>query len=433
MVIPDVPAATASVIAHLKRQSATDGMHRSHLQPCRRSRFIGAAVSQPPLPAGAMLLSSRPSMAGLFPQRAETRELVLSPRESLVAGGAAEQLEQLIQASFKQGAERVFIDLRAVPVLDSVGIRALVRGHTSAERLGRQFRLVAPNARVRDLLRLSHLEEVFTICDSMSIARARPFPWSSAFTSLGVAAVGLGLVAAGYWLPPGGLQVDPVNPATGLPTGGSTVVWESPLLELAKLATAAIVGMLVTVVQRHYRSERTSNPTLEQAQVLLCVAGALIMIIIGSSLARAFGIAGAASIIRFRTPVEDPRDITVLFILMALGMAAGLGGFAVAGLGTLFLCVMFPVLGAFAADNPRQMVVEIVAAGRDFPTGHVQKVFAVNHVVFEPREIEQGEEATVRYLTTLRPHDSLEDLSHQLMDDGKAGIKNVSWSPPKRS
>lgn len=371
-------------------------------------------------------------MAGLFPHRAEARELVLSPRESLVAGGAAEQLEQLIQASFKQGAARIFVDLRAVPVLDSVGVRALVRGHTSAERLGRQFRLVAPNARVLDVLRMSHLEQVFTICDSVSIARARPFPWLGVFTGLGVALVGLGLGAAEYWLPLGRREVDAVNPITGLPIGGDTVGWESPLLELAKLATAAIVGMLVTIVQRHYRSDRTSNPTLEQAQVLLCVAGALIMMIIGSSLARAFGIAGAASIIRFRTPVEDPRDITVLFILMALGMAAGLGGFAVAGLGMLFLCTMFPVLSAFAADKPRQMVVEIVAAGRDFPSSHVQKVFAVNHVVFEPREIEQGDEATVRYLTTLPPYDSLEDLSHQLMDDGKAGIKNVSWAPPKR-
>jgi hypothetical protein len=211
------------------------------------------------------------------------------------------------------------------------------------------------------------------------------------------------------------------------------VAWHSPLFELAKLAVAAVIGMLVTIVQRFYRLERTPNPTLEQAQVLLCVAGALMMIIIGSSVARAFGIAGAASIIRFRTPVEDARDITVLFILMGLGMAAGLGGFAVAGLGTLFLCAMFPVLSAFAAAKPRQMMVEITADGREFPMSHVQKVFAVNHVLFEPREVEQGEEATVRYLTTLAPHDSLEDLSHQLMGGGKAGIKNVSWSPPKRA
>jgi anti-anti-sigma factor len=367
-------------------------------------------------------------MAGWFPQRHDGRELLLSPQESLVTGGPAEQLEQLIQTSFKQGVQRIFLDLRAVPMLDSVGIRALVRGHTSAERLGRQFVLVAPNARVRDVLQISHLDQVFAICDSVTTARARPVPWSRIATGVVVAGVGFALVLAGYLVPP---DASPsANPFGGELGGGPA--WHSPFFELAKLGVAAVVGMLVTIVQRYYRADRSPNPTLEQAQVLLCVAGALMMIIIGSSLARAFGIAGAASIIRFRTPVEDARDITVLFIMMGLGMAAGLGGFAVAGLGTLFLCAMFPVLSAFAAEKPRQMLVEITAAGREFPTSHVQKVFAVNHVVFEPREVEQGDEATVRYLTTLRPHDSLEDLSQQLMDSGKAGIKNVSWAPPKR-
>ena len=73
--------------------------------------------------------------------------------------------------------------------------------------------------------------------------------------------------------------------------------------------------------------------------MLLCVSGAMMMIIIGNSLARAFGIAGAASIIRFRTPVDDPKDVTILFLLMGLGMSSGLGAFAVAGLGTAFLCI----------------------------------------------------------------------------------------------
>jgi hypothetical protein len=149
--------------------------------------------------------------------------------------------------------------------------------------------------------------------------------------------------------------------------------------------------------------------------------------------ARAFGIAGAASIIRFRTPVEDARDITILFILMGLGMAAGLGAFAVAGLGTLFLCVMIPALNLFSADRPRSMLVEIIGDGRELPMAHIHQVFAVNGIVFEPREVSQGDEAAVRYMTTLRPDDSLEDLSAQLMGDGKIGIKHVSWSPPKRA
>jgi anti-anti-sigma factor len=369
-------------------------------------------------------------MASWLPPRNDASELLLSPQESLVAGGPAEQLEQLVQSSFRQGVQRLIVDLRAVPDVDSAGVRALVRGHTSAERLGRRFCLVAPNARVREVLHLSRLDQAFTICDSIAAAKARPTPWPRIVTAAGVAAVGLALVGVGYLLPneplaSGGVQF-PADAA------GAMATWHSPLYELAKLGVAAVIGMLVTVTQRFYRGDRAPNPTLEQAQVLLCVAGALMMIIIGSSIARAFGIAGAAAIIRFRTPVEDARDITVLFILMGLGMAAGLGGFAVAGLGTLFLCAMFPVLSVFASEKPRQMLVEIVAHGREFPMHHVQKVFAVNRIVFEPREVEQGEEATVRYVTTLAPHASLEDLSEQLMDGGKTGIKHVSWSPPKR-
>ena len=373
----------------------------------------------------------RRRMPGLLSHRADARQLVLSPQEKLVAGGPAEQLEQLIQSSFKQGAERIFVDMRAVPVVDSAGIRALVRGHTSAERLGRQFFLVAPNPRVREELRLSRLDQVFTLCDSMPLARSRSIPWKRILSAVGVAIVGSALVLTGYLIPESGTAVGP-NSIPGVPNEQSSG-WPSPILELLKLAVAAVVGMLVTLVQRHYRSERTANPTLEQAQVLLCVAGALMMIIIGSSLPRAFGIAGAASIIRFRTPVEDARDITVLFIMMGLGMAAGLGGFAVAGLGTLFLCAMFPVLNLFAEQRPRQMLVEIVAEARDFPMAHVHHVFAVNGILFEPREVSQGDEATAKYLTTLKPTDSLEDLSAQLMGDGKKGIKNVSWSPPKRA
>jgi anti-anti-sigma factor len=386
-----------------------------------------------PRTTAARLLSSLRRMANLFQQRAEARELVLSPQERLVAGGPAEELEKQIQTSLRQGVHRIVVDMRKVPEIDSAGVRALVRGHTTSERLGRQFLLVRPNEKVREVLRLSLLEQVFTITDSVSIARARPIPWAPILTGVGVTVIGMALVAWELSLPQGGIAEVPPASGSPFPTPSTAPPRLSPFFELAKLVVAAAVGILVTIVQRYYRSDRTANPTLEQAQVLLCVSGALMMIIIGSSLARAFGIAGAASIIRFRTPVEDARDITVLFILMGLGMAAGLGGFAVAGLGTVFLCAMFPILNTFASARPRQMIVDIEAKGREIPVDHIQRVFAVNRVGFEPREVSQGDDATARYLTTLAPTDSLEELSNQLMDGGKAGIKNVSWSPPKRS
>lgn len=360
---------------------------------------------------------------------------MLSPQEPLVAGGPAEEFERRIQEVFKSGQEHLVIDLRGVPTIDSAGIRALVRGHTTAQRLNRRFTLVSPNPRVRDTLELSLLNRVLEVVDTLVEARTRTIPWDRFAAGAAVAVVGLALVGIGVTWPNLGLSgPPPASPLSGAAAAQPAGDWvlSHPLFELAKLISAAIIGMLVTVVHRQYRTERQPNPTMDQAQVLLCISGAMMMIIIGNNLARAFGIAGAASIIRFRTPVEDARDITILFLLMGLGMAAGLGALAVAGLGTVFLCAMIPILNMFSSQRPRTMMVEIIGEEREFPTAHVLHVFAVNGVLFEPREVSQGDEATVKYLTTLKPTDSLEDLSAQLMGDGKKGIKNVSWSSPKR-
>jgi anti-anti-sigma factor len=362
--------------------------------------------------------------------------LVLSPQEDLVAGGPAEELERRVQDLFRQGYRHVVLDCRGVTRADSAGIRALVRGHTSAQRLNRRFTIVGPTPKVTELLQISLLDRVLEIKPSVADARDVAVRWDRMFTVAGVLVVGSALVGVGMVWPNLGLQ-EPSQGNGALAEAVAAAASQSglshPFFELAKLVAAAVIGMLVTVVHRQYRSDRTPNPTMDQAQVLLCISGALMMIIIGNSLARAFGIAGAASIIRFRTPVEDARDITILFILMGLGMAAGLGAFAVAGLGTLFLCAMLPALNLFSEDRPRTMLVEVVASGRDLPMAHIHQVFAVNGIVFEPREVSQGDEATVRYLATLKPTDSLEDLNAQLMGDGKIGIKNVSWSPPKRA
>jgi anti-anti-sigma factor len=367
-----------------------------------------------------------------------TRRLLLTPQEPLVGGGPAEELERRIQDIFRGGFEHLVIDMKGVPSLDSAGVRALVRGHTTAQRLHRRFTLVSPNAKVREVLELSLLAKILEVVDTVVEAQERTIPWNHILTGLAVVVAGAAMVAAGIWWPNFGNADYPAVPSTfgsGAAADASNLApaMMHPMYELGKLVAAAVIGMLVTLVHRQYRTERLPNPMMDQAQVLLCIAGAMIMIIIGNSVARAFGIAGAASIIRFRTPIEDARDIIVLFILMGLGMAAGLGALGVAGLGTVFLCAMIPILNQFSSERPRTMNVEIQAEDREFPTAHVLQVFALNGVIFEPREVSQGDEATVRYQTTLRPTDSLEDLSSQLMGDGKKGIKNVSWSAPKRS
>ncbi len=92
--------------------------------------------------------------------RSPGKALVFSPQEPVTAGGAAEQLERQIQTALRSGVQHVIIDLHDVSIVDSAGIRALIRGHTSAQRLGRRLTLVGPNPRVREEIGLLRLQDV---------------------------------------------------------------------------------------------------------------------------------------------------------------------------------------------------------------------------------------------------------------------------------
>jgi anti-anti-sigma factor len=359
--------------------------------------------------------------------------MLLSPREPLVAGGAAEAFEQQLQQLIRAGYRNLVVDLADVEAIDSAGIRALVRAHTSARRVDGTLRLAAARRRVSEVLELSHLGGIFQVYESVDTAKIAAWPWDAIRAAAGGTLLCGVLVWAGLRWP---LELSGLGEAVTTAITGGTLdppvfATVQPFIELGKLVAAALIGILVTAVHKPSSRDRAGSRSMEQAQMLLCVSGALMMIIIGNSLARAFGIAGAASIIRFRTPVDDPKDVTILFLLMGLGMSTGLGAFAVAGLGTAFLCLTLVALDIMAKQQTRLMSVEIVANGRTFPSTRVEEVFARNQIVFEPREIAQADEVTVKYHAWLDPRMSLDDLSAQLMRD-VSGLTSVSWEHPKR-
>jgi anti-anti-sigma factor len=353
---------------------------------------------------------------------------VLSPHEPLIEGGAAEEFEHSIQARIAEGHRHLIVDFSGVSRIDAAGIRALVRGHTTARRRGGSLRLAYVNADVRTVLEQAKLSTVFPMADSVAEAQTREWPWRTIGLVAGATAFCSGLFAIGVvWLPPESFvpsELDFANAASAAPPG-------QPFLALFKLTAAAGIALLITSVHRPLSSEQPNSRSMEQAQMLLCVAGALVMIIIGNSVARAFGVAGAASIIRFRTPVDDPKDITIIFLLLGLGMATGLGAFAVAALGTGFLCLFLLLLDRLPSDRkPRELLIELTADSREFPTVLVESVFARLGIIYEARDVSQGKESTVKYQLAVDRRLALEDLGAQL--SAIPGVKSTAWKKVKK-
>ena len=80
-----------------------------------------------------------------------------------------------------------------------------------------------------------------------------------------------------------------------------------------------------------------------QAQTLIAIAGALMVVVIGQSTARAFGLVGLGGFIRFRSGIKDTRDAAVMFVMIGIGMACGLGAIPLACVATLFASIVLAI------------------------------------------------------------------------------------------
>jgi hypothetical protein len=105
--------------------------------------------------------------------------------------------------------------------------------------------------------------------------------------------------------------------------------------QLVRLALAGVLGILVAVIFRVSHGRRHDRADmLASTLVLLSMLIAMVSMVIGGSIALAFSLVGALSIVRFRTVVEDTRDTAFVIFAVVVGMAAGAGHARLAMIGT---------------------------------------------------------------------------------------------------
>lgn len=104
------------------------------------------------------------------------------------------------------------------------------------------------------------------------------------------------------------------------------------------LVLAFALGLVIATVYRW--TANIAEDSMTDALIILCMLIAVVMVVIGDSVARAFSLVGALSIIRFRTVVQDARDIAFVFFSLAVGMAIGAGNPPVAVIATFLISVV---------------------------------------------------------------------------------------------
>jgi uncharacterized membrane protein YhiD involved in acid resistance len=202
------------------------------------------------------------------------------------------------------------------------------------------------------------------------------------------------------------------------------------LIIFSVLLTFVLSGLIVFTYEKASRDVVSPDHFL-QSLVLMSLVTTTIMQSIGDSLARGFGIFGALAILRFRTQLFSPRNISFIFAAMAVGIACGVYSFANAIIGTLAFCAaaFFLRLTPFSRKNNLRGQLRFdlpVGVGGQDAAERILGVFSKRYVLKRYRlPTQTGQQDFVEYTYDLRLRDASQgvDLTQQLKQID--GVQNI--------
>jgi hypothetical protein len=194
------------------------------------------------------------------------------------------------------------------------------------------------------------------------------------------------------------------------------------------LPIAAALGAALAFRPRRRGTPARSAPVI-QTQIILSVVGAVVMIIVGASLARAFGIVGAANLIRYRAKIDDPKDAVVMLTTLSIGLAAGVGLFALAAFGTVFILAVLWVIESFEPERRKTFDLKVAAPEPAGLRGDVEAVLRRYDIKYELRSAGPKE---LMYETNLPLNVKTDRVSNAILLIDAESEKEVVWEEKKK-
>ena len=220
--------------------------------------------------------------------------------------------------------------------------------------------------------------------------------------------------------------------ASGLsPSNFST--WEATSARIAlRFSLAAFLAAILAFRPRRGLSVVRRNPYVAQTQILMGVVAGAMMMVVGDSAARAFGNFAAASLVRFRTNIRDPKETTVLLVCLGVGLAAGVGRWDMAVILTLFVLLTLAVLESFERFQVfRSMEICVQTRNVDNADKILKGLFERHGYDYELRHLDREDAdepmGNIVYVVSLDPEVSTSKLSDEILSSDRDNIDSVQW------
>jgi uncharacterized membrane protein YhiD involved in acid resistance len=226
------------------------------------------------------------------------------------------------------------------------------------------------------------------------------------------------------------------NSGTNAPVNADSSVDVGILHILLRLVIAVILSAILAFRPRKNVRLFERNLYVAQTQILLAVVAAALMMIVGDNTARAFAIFAAVSLVRFRTNIKDPKEVTVLLICLALGLAAGVGRWELGVVLCVFVLILLRLLEYKEPEQAhRSMELTVKTRNTDTTNIALRKVFDWYKLVTEVRRFDPPEDENsvgcIVYYLNLRLNLSTDKLSEQILALDPNNIEGIQWEQKK--
>lgn len=205
-----------------------------------------------------------------------------------------------------------------------------------------------------------------------------------------------------------------------------------------RLTLAALLAAMLAFRPRRRAQHSKRNPFVAQTQILMAVVASALMMVVGDSAARAFGIFAAASLVRFRTNIKDPKEITVLLVSLAIGLATGVGRVE---LGLILSFFVLLLLWALEYRETEQVTraMELSVKTRNIGTTQdaLLALFRKYDFDAEMRTIDRPDEkdliGEIVYYVDLSTSASIDRLSEEILAADPKNVDTVAWDQQKNT
>ena len=181
----------------------------------------------------------------------------------------------------------------------------------------------------------------------------------------------------------------------------------NPALVAGAMVLSFLLATLFAAVYQFTFRGFTYSRSYIHTMVLGSMVTCMLIMSVGNNLARGMGILGTLAIIRFRTPVRDPRDAMFLFACLGVGIACGAGMPLVAVIGTLLICAAALLLhwAPFASRRDYEGLLRFTMPAHDAQAEQaaqdILKRFCASFYLLGMRDAEQGDTMEFSYQVRL--------------------------------